>query len=145
MDFRKFFKLKIESKKIPNHVEMVKNGDYVTFVIPAERGTAFKGSLDCQLNEVDKILIARTIVVGKDHRRQGLGEKLFIAAIDYARNHQLRFETDYGLTGAAVGLIEHLITQGYPFIKNKNAHEKVTHFGTGLVTSDGSAVYILEK
>lgn len=81
----------------------------------------------------------------KDFKRQGIGSRLFIEAIEYAKKNELGFATDYGISEDADKLIQSLSAKGYDFVKNPNAVEREGSSGKRIVTFDGSPVYSLKN
>lgn len=124
------------------HIEVSENSTDVTFNI-SENENIQKASLQCDIDTNKNSLIARTIIVEKDYLRQGIGTELFIKAIEYAREHNLKFITDYGISEDADKLIQSLISKGYNFVKNPQSIEKQGNKGKRIVTFDGSPVYSL--
>ena len=124
-------------------IKSVEEGNNIFFNIP-NINENYKASLQCEIDIEHKTFTARNIVVKKEFVRQGFGSQLFVEAIKYSREHNLKFVTDYGISEDAERLIQYLVSKGYMFIKNPNATKKQSSIGKRIVTSDGSPVYILE-
>ncbi len=129
----------IELKK----VEVNENGNDVVFTIHGiDEGEA---SLQCEVDRNNKLFTARIIAINELYQNKGLGSLLFITAINYSKQNNLHFVTDYGISELAEQLIKSLISKGYVFIKNPNAVVKQLGAGKRILTLDGSPVYSLSQ
>lgn len=129
-------------KKEKIFIDVSKDTKNVSFNV-LEKDGEYKASLQCEIDKERHWLIARIVTVEENFQKQGIGTQLLIEAIEYAKECDLDFVTDYGISEGFDALMQSLIKKGYVFVKNVNVVEKQTEKGIRFVTYDGSPVYTL--